>query len=120
MLIFVYGTLKKGEPNHAKLEGARFVRRARTEPRYELVDLGGYPALLENGETTIHGEVYEVDARRLEMLDRFEDVPSLYERKRIRLSDDHVEAYVMPRDRVPGAPRIVDGDWRSSATPSCS
>ena len=114
MLLFVYGTLRRGEANHAHLDDARFVRTACTEPRYELVDLGGYPALLEDGSTAVIGELYEIDSSRLERLDAFEDVPTLYQRKSIRLADIEAEVYVMERDRAHRAPRIVDGDWSTS------
>ena len=51
MLLFVYGTLRRGEPNHRELGEARFLGRARTAPVYELVDLGSFPGLLEGGST---------------------------------------------------------------------
>jgi gamma-glutamylaminecyclotransferase len=111
VLLFVYGTLLRGEPNHPQLSDASFVRRTRTAAAYELVDLGGYPALLEDGESAISGEVYEVDAELLARLDAFEEVPELYERKPIDLIDGSVDAYVMSRDRASGAPRITDGGW---------
>jgi gamma-glutamylcyclotransferase (GGCT)/AIG2-like uncharacterized protein YtfP len=114
VLIFVYGTLLRGEANHPQLmSDAAFVRDACTEARYELVDLGGYPALLEDGHTAVSGEVYEVDDVLLEQLDVFEEVPFLYQRKPIRLADGYVDAYVMPREQAVGAPRITDGDWRN-------
>jgi gamma-glutamylaminecyclotransferase len=115
VLIFVYGTLLRGESNHPELSDAAFVRSARTEARYELVDLGGYPALLEDGQTAVSGEIYDVNSALLARLDRFEEVPELYERKPIALVDGRIEAYVLPRDRADGAPRIVDGDWRAVA-----
>ena len=37
--------------------GARLVATARTAPRYTLVDLGPYPALVEDGDTAVFGEV---------------------------------------------------------------
>lgn len=113
MLLFVYGTLLRGEPNHPQLSDAAFVGSARTEPRYELVDLGGYPALVEDGATAISGEVYDVDPELLEQLDVFEEVPELYERKAIQLIEGCVHAYVMSRQRAAGAPTIEDGRWRS-------
>lgn len=118
MLLFVYGTLRRGEPNQRQMGHARFVRAASTGPRYELVDLGGYPALLEDGDTPISGELYEVDDALLASLDRFEDVPELYERKPVVLEDGEVLcvevlAYVMPRERARGAPRIANGDWQA-------
>jgi gamma-glutamylcyclotransferase (GGCT)/AIG2-like uncharacterized protein YtfP len=111
VLLFVYGTLRRGEPNHAQLARARFCGIARTEPRYDLVDLGGYPALIEPGETSVIGELYEVDAVQLEQLDVFEEVPFLYERKAVALVGEPALAYVMPRERVADAPRIASGDW---------
>jgi gamma-glutamylcyclotransferase (GGCT)/AIG2-like uncharacterized protein YtfP len=113
VLIFVYGTLLRGEENHPQMSDAAFVRAARTEARYELVDLGGYPALLEDGHTAVSGEIYEVDDALLEALDQFEEVPWLYQRKPVQLVDGCVEAYVMPREQAVGAPRIADGDWRN-------
>jgi gamma-glutamylcyclotransferase (GGCT)/AIG2-like uncharacterized protein YtfP len=120
VLLFVYGTLRRGEANHAQLDDARFIGTARTEPQYELVDLGGYPALLEDGETAVVGELYEVDASRLARLDSFEEVPSLYERKSIRVANTSAEVYVMPRERAHEAPRIMDGDWRAQRRHNCS
>ena len=115
VLIFVYGTLLRGEANHPQLSEAAFVRSARTEARYELVDLGGYPALLEDGSTAVSGEIYDVNSALLARLDMFEEVPGLYERKPIALIGGHIEAYVMPRDRAAGASQIADGDWRAVA-----
>jgi gamma-glutamylcyclotransferase (GGCT)/AIG2-like uncharacterized protein YtfP len=116
VLIFVYGTLLRGQVNHLlMMSDAAFVRDACTAARYELVDLGGYPALLEDGHTAVSGEIYEVDDELLEELDVFEEVPFLYQRKPIQLVDGYVDAYVMPRHRAVGAPRIADGDWRSLA-----
>jgi len=120
VLIFVYGTLLRGEANHPELSDAAFVRSACTEARYELVDLGGYPALLEDGDTAVSGEVYDVNSALLARLDRFEEVPALYERKPVALIDGHIEAYVMSRDRAGGAPRIEDGDWRAVARPDAA
>jgi gamma-glutamylcyclotransferase (GGCT)/AIG2-like uncharacterized protein YtfP len=113
VLIFVYGTLLRGEVNHPQLSDAAFVRDARTEASYDLVDLGGYPALLEDGQTAVSGEIYEVDDALLTVLDLFEEVPFLYQRKPIQLVDGYVDGYVMPREQAAGAPRITDGDWRN-------
>jgi gamma-glutamylcyclotransferase (GGCT)/AIG2-like uncharacterized protein YtfP len=123
MLLFVYGTLRRDAANHHELRDAVFIGNARTQPRYELVDMGGYPALLEGGADVVVGEVYEIDGALLKALDAFEDVPELYQRKGIAI--DHaasetsggrsrastIEAYVMPRGRANTAPRLPNGDW---------
>jgi gamma-glutamylcyclotransferase (GGCT)/AIG2-like uncharacterized protein YtfP len=98
MLIFVYGTLRRGESNHAQLRGARFVGTARTEQRYELVHVSGYPALLEDGSVGVSGELYEVDDALLRRLDEFEEVPEMYQRKWVSLTgNQHAQAYTMRR-----------------------
>jgi gamma-glutamylcyclotransferase (GGCT)/AIG2-like uncharacterized protein YtfP len=112
MLLFVYGTLRRGEPNHQELGGARFIARVRTAPVYELVDLGHFPALVEGGTTAVQGELYEVDEHWVDRLDAFEEAPELYDRKHVRLEGDTVLAYVMRRDVAGPAPRIPSGDWR--------
>jgi gamma-glutamylcyclotransferase (GGCT)/AIG2-like uncharacterized protein YtfP len=120
MMLFVYGTLRRGQANHSQLADARFVAEARTEPRFELVDLGGFPALLEGGDTAVSGELYELDGELLARLDEFEDVPQLYERKQISFDDACAHVYVMPRDRATFAPRIDLGDWCAAAGLACS
>jgi gamma-glutamylcyclotransferase (GGCT)/AIG2-like uncharacterized protein YtfP len=125
MLLFVYGTLRRGGTNHAQLQGARYVTMTCSAAHYELVDLGGYPALLEGGNQGVIGELYEVDAALTRALDEFEDVPMLYERKRIELyraeqpagsagSPQFADAYVLPRARARGAPALATGDWLPS------
>jgi gamma-glutamylcyclotransferase (GGCT)/AIG2-like uncharacterized protein YtfP len=114
MVIFVYGTLRRGQSNHAELGHARFLREVATAPRYELVDLGEYPALLEGGSTAVQGELYEIDEELLAHLDEFEGVPALYQRKSIALQDvqsARAEGYVMRRRSAGRAPRLRHGDW---------
>ena len=60
-LMFVYGTLRQDEVNHDLLVRAHFVAEARTEPCFELFDLGAFPAMSANGQTAVLGEVYAVD-----------------------------------------------------------
>ena len=110
--VFVYGTLRTGEPNHDLLDGQVLVRCARTGPAYELVDLGPFPAMLKGGRTSVLGEVYQIDRFALAALDRLEGHPRLYRRQPIRLEDgDEVLAYLFRRERVRGRPRIHSGDW---------
>jgi len=111
--IFTYGTLLRGELNHALLAGSRLVGPARTEPRFELVSLGPYPSMIVGGETAVVGEIYEVNLETLAALDRLECCPDLYRRVPIRLEDGgEVLAYLMERAQVAGMPRIPGGDWR--------
>lgn len=58
--LFVYGTLRRGQPLHHELVTARaeFVGEARMRGR--LYDLGRYPGALAEGEQVIAGELYRL------------------------------------------------------------
>ena len=113
-LLFVYGTLLRGQPNHSLLHGCRRVGDARTAARFELVVFDRYPALVREGTTSVTGELYAVDSATLAALDRFEGHPSLYRRDRLELEDGtFAEAYFLEARRARGDRRIAGGDWRS-------
>ena len=61
--VFVYGTLLSGFGNHARLLAGRskMIGEAQTYAEYTMVSLGGFPGVIEGGDTSIQGEVYEVD-----------------------------------------------------------
>lgn len=62
ILFFCYGTLKKGHGNHYHLRDARFIGEYVTEPKYTMIGKGrGFPGVLPNGDTAIHGELYETN-----------------------------------------------------------
>lgn len=114
--VFVYGTLKRGERHHHLLASARFVGRGRTAPRFGLVDMGGYPAMVEGGRTAVEGEIWEVDDRTLEKLDALEEHPRFYRRIRLELSDGGVtQTYVLPPTHARGAPDIPSGRWSGTS-----
>ncbi|XP_053963872.1 putative gamma-glutamylcyclotransferase CG2811 isoform X1 [Anastrepha ludens] len=88
--VFVYGTLKRGEPNHHWLTRtenghSRFVCEARTVQKFPLVIGTRYniPFLLNKPGTgrNVCGEVYEVDDTMFANLDVLEDCPNYYERE---------------------------------------
>jgi gamma-glutamylaminecyclotransferase len=113
-LVFVYGTLRQDEVNHDLLAPARFVAEARTEPCFELFDLGPFPAMSANGRTAVLGELYAVDDATLARLDHLEGHPRLYQRTRIRLDDgQEVQTYLMDHARMRGRVLIASGDWRT-------
>ena len=75
-ILFLYGTLKRGEKSHRLMAGQRFVGEATTEPRYRLYDLVPYPGLMADvGGVAVAGELWEVDATCLAELDICAPVP---------------------------------------------
>ena len=85
MLIFVYGSLKKGFNNNWYLENSEFVCNDMTEPKWEMINLGSFPGVIPNASYNIYGEVYEIDDETLKMLDQLEGHPTLYTRKTVKL-----------------------------------
>lgn len=109
-LVFVYGTLMRGECRHGALAGQQFVGLATTRPHYRLYHCGTYPALVKvapGSGNRIEGEVYRVSAECLARLDEIEGVDEgLYERGPVGLEnspvgnqvDAAVEAYLYRQD----------------------
>ncbi len=110
--VFVYGTLMTDQPNHRLLTRARRIGDARTEPCFDLLDLGSFPGMTRGGSTSVRGEVYDVDRETLAALDRLEGHPRFYRRENIRLhGGENVTTYIFPR-RPEDCPVIPSGDWR--------
>jgi len=80
--VFVYGTLKKGYPNHRYLENSDFMGNATINGT--LLDIGSFPALLpkkEGDNSQVIGEVYGIDNETLANLDSLEGEGIMYHRK---------------------------------------
>jgi gamma-glutamylaminecyclotransferase len=98
-LVFVYGTLMRGDCRHGALAGQEFAGEARTIAAYRMYDVGTYPALVEAADgVEIEGEVWRVSAACRARLDAVEGVDEgLYARRTIRLQPPFdtspVEAY---------------------------
>lgn len=106
--VIVYGTLKKGQPNHYRMLDAgngkaEYCGRGRTVKVFPLVVAGKYniPRLLNLPGTghRVVGEVYRVDARMLAFLDDFECCPDMYQRTTTQLE---VEEWVGGEGPSPG------------------
>jgi gamma-glutamylcyclotransferase (GGCT)/AIG2-like uncharacterized protein YtfP len=113
LLVFVYGTLRRGEVNDHLLGEAYFRGHHTTEPLYKMVSLGSYPGVVKHGRTRIQGEVYEVDALTMSALDRLEGYPTAYTRELITTPWGRAWIYLYRgslKDREP----INSGVWRET------
>ncbi|KAJ0170336.1 hypothetical protein K1T71_014264 [Dendrolimus kikuchii] len=102
--VFVYGTLKRNEPNHhwltnIKNGSGKFLSEGTTKNKYPLVIATRYniPFLLYQPGTGhyVKGEIYEVDNTMLSNLDILEDHPNYYIREidEILVCTDKVETH---------------------------
>jgi gamma-glutamylcyclotransferase (GGCT)/AIG2-like uncharacterized protein YtfP len=111
-LLFVYGSLKRGQANHRELGGARFVRAARTTAAFALREIAGYPALV-SGQRAITGELYEVSTASLSELDEFEG--DGYDRSEIELGCGARAIAYLARAPAAGVPLDLD-EWPESTS----
>uniref|UniRef100_A0A023G7K7 Gamma-glutamylcyclotransferase family protein n=1 Tax=Amblyomma triste TaxID=251400 RepID=A0A023G7K7_AMBTT len=120
--VFVYGTLKSGESNNHFLKcaangRASLVGPAKTVKKWPLVLVSSYeiPCLLpyEGVGHEVSGEVYEVDDRMLELLDRLESHPDFYTR-----SLEDVELLSPPQPEDPANKSTTDSPSSSPESPS--
>ena len=112
--LFVYGTLMHGGVRHHVLAWQRFLGAVRTHPCYALFDLGAYPGLVhpEDEGRAVFGELYEVAASLIPLLDRIEGTPSLYRLEPVLIEgySDDVFTYFYQRD-TRGFRRCADDRW---------
>jgi gamma-glutamylcyclotransferase (GGCT)/AIG2-like uncharacterized protein YtfP len=74
LLLFVYGTLRRGGTNDIKQFGARARWQSSARVRGRLYDLGPYPGLILGGPDWVQGELYRIDPAIEPALDRLEQV----------------------------------------------
>ena len=84
--LFVYGTLMKNRGNNDLLGDSEYLGKYHTDPRWGLVDLGAFPAMVPSNKS-VKGEVYLVDDDILEAVDALEGVDfGLYKRHRVYIN----------------------------------
>jgi len=129
-LLFVYGTLMRGERLAHIIEAQAPLAFERAHCRGALLDLGDYPGLVHNvagdKHSVVHGELISLrdGAAALLVLDEVEGFvaaghrDNLYQRCRVVVTTGdgrsvHAWTYVHVADRQ-GATTIAGGDWRAS------
>ncbi|ACF13947.1 AIG2 family protein [Chloroherpeton thalassium ATCC 35110] len=112
-LVFVYGTLMHGYHNHVLLEDAVFLGEAETVEKYRLT-YTFFPMLTEPPEVHVKGELYQVDDEALANLDILEDIPHLYQRKKIpiQINQEKHLAWVYVYTTGEGLYEIPTGNYR--------
>lgn len=117
--VFVYGTLLEGYGNHKYfLSNAKKLGEHITSPNYTMLHLGGFPGVIQEGDTAIKGEVYEVSEEELRRLDRLEgyDLASptsgLYNRKEIHTEWGKAWIYIYNYYNNYNYNTIPSGSWK--------
>lgn len=127
MILFVYGSLRKGQYNHVRysIDMRRAVPRGlgKTQSKFTMVDFGQYPGLYADGDTPVQvvGELYEIPDGHA-MLAQIDDMERSagYTRVEIILVDGRmVNAYVqLGRIESYHTKRVPGGDWSAHHVPT--
>jgi gamma-glutamylcyclotransferase (GGCT)/AIG2-like uncharacterized protein YtfP len=90
--LFVYGTLKRGEPGHELMAGAQFVSTV-LKTGMKFIRDAEYPSAIETNDSTdyVVGEIWAVPAADLPLMDEYEGENY----KRVILKDSNLYAYVL-------------------------
>lgn len=116
-LLFVYGTLQRGQPHAALLSDCRCLGPARIRGTlYALPE--GFPAADAGGTGVVEGELYELPPYAdllLRMLDEYEGVDEgLFERRRVKVGGREAWTYVAGpalRPALAGRTPLPGGRW---------
>jgi gamma-glutamylaminecyclotransferase len=96
---FICGSALRGQPDHAVLEGATFLREVLTAPRYRIHSVkDAHPAvyLVERDGVSVAGELYELTAEQHERL-LAQEPPGLYEDDVVFEDGSTARAMLFPR-----------------------
>lgn len=114
-LVFVYGTLRQGGLRSMPdiFPGSKLIGQAKVGG--SLYDLGAHPVLLlDESDSLVTGEVYEIDDEILSELDEIE-ASSDYRRRQVEVSlDNHQKTcwvYEPDSNSYPRRTLIASGDW---------
>src|SRR5262245_24310445 len=115
MLIAVYGTLKTGEENYARLlPGRTSAFRGFVQIPYRMYENGAYPMLVPSpSRCPIFVEVFDVDEDKVRELDALEE-PYDYWRETVHLAEwaRDVEIYVHAAPPPNGFEAVPSGVWK--------
>lgn len=113
--LFVYGSLKRGYPNHPILQSCvKEIKNATIKGTLYDIKLG-FPAVQLKGNYTIKGELAIIPKEYLEYFDYFEGVPRLYQRQMVKVTTEDnktTDAFVYTMRVLPlGSSIIGSGNW---------
>lgn len=120
-LVFVYGTLRKGEYNHSLLERADLVS-LECWTHGKLYDTGkGYPCMTLEHQYQVLGELYAVTDQELYRLDQLEgyvgpgknnDYERIYQSVYTTDQEYRAYLYIYSNERAVNLIPIELGDWK--------
>lgn len=110
--LLVFGSLRKNSRrgyNYQRFGGQKYIKDIQLNG-FDMVSLGGYPAISE-GSGTIKTELHEVEDISYGSIYRMEIGAGYYE-KVIKLDDDiKASIFLMDKEKVGKYQKVKSGDW---------
>lgn len=125
-LLFVYGTLRKGEradlSQHEKEFGVTYLGKDKINGM--IYNLGSYPGLkvgdyseFDPDQPIVYGDVFRLEESSIiTMLDHYEGYPNLYDRCEVETEDGRRVWVYVYNHAVVDAQRVIHGDWVNRPT----
>lgn len=122
ILVATYGTLRKNQGNYRHIlkpsPTAKYLGTTKTEPKYRMYSLGGFPGVLEGGDQSITVDVFSVEDEetkaRLDMLEGYNGEENrdhnFYNKILIPTEFGEAEFYIY-NSQPSESYRIPSGDW---------
>lgn len=113
-IVFVYGTLRQGQPNRWVMEPHLVSELGMGQIRGAMYDWGAFPVVTLEEAGEIVGEWVKVTSEGLKALDRLEGYPHLYDRAMVEDMANGLRGWVyhMPTVKAKqNGERVESGDW---------
>lgn len=119
--VAVYGSLRQGLGNHRLLAHVPEFKEGKTVQPFIMYSMGGFPAIVDGGDSGVVVEVYEVDDDTLQRLNQLEGYSGeygyqgFYDRKVVDVeldSGDEVQAHIYYFHEAPNNSVVDTGDWK--------
>ena len=118
MYAFVYGSLKKGYWNNRFLKKSTYCGKANLKG-YSLYNVSVFPGMVKskNDDEIVHGEVYKIDNKTLQILDELENEGEMYKRVELPVQLKNGEAvnaqsYLWLLELAQNTPKVIDNNWQ--------
>lgn len=109
-LVFVYGTLRRGQGNYHLLTTSEWIGE-HVISGWDMYDLGHFPAVVR-GTGDVTGDVFRVSSSTFAKLDMLEGYPRFYDRELIETPAG--DAWIYCHNETPRGRPVPDGDWIAS------
>lgn len=118
MKVAVYGTLRKGQSNNARLSDSKYIGSFESDPEYTMKSIhDSFPGIKKGGNSSIFFEVYEVSLKTLKSIDKLEgyvklnDVKNYYNRRIIETPWGKAITYLYNSKFTNLNTEIPSGNW---------